>query len=423
MNKTFYDLVVVGGGPAGVAAANAAASSELSVCLIDDNPTLGGQIWRGAEEDSKGKAAHWIGTLKQQKSVDVLRGMRVVDQPQSGTLIAEGATESRGIDFRKLVIATGARERFLPFPGWTLPNITGAGGLQALVKGGLDIRGKRVVVAGSGPLLIAVAAYLREHGAKVLRIAEQTSWPRLLEFGTAIPSQGSKLFEALTYVRKLVGVPFSPNCWPVAANGNGRLEEVTLQLGSRRIVMDCDYLACGFHLVPNTELAALLGCNLHNGLVQVDEFQQTTLPNVYCAGELTGIGGLELSIVEGEIAGYAAAGQHDKAEALFAARKKMRRFARALDAAFALRDELQSLAQPETIVCRCEDVTHAQLSSNTSSSSWREAKLHTRCGMGPCQGRVCGPATHFLYGWTPSSVRTPIFPTRTITLAHKGATE
>jgi D-hydroxyproline dehydrogenase subunit alpha len=161
--------------------------------------------------------------------------------------------------------------------------------------------------------------------------------------------------------------------------------------------------------IPNTELPSLLGCEIENGYVRVDDFQRTTLPQAFCAGEPTGIGGIELALVEGQIAGLASGERADEARSLFGERKKLRAFAQALDRAFQLRTELQRLPSPETIVCRCEDVSYSRLSQ---CDSWRAAKLQTRCGMGPCQGRVCGPATQFLFRWNPDSVRPPIFPVR-----------
>jgi NADPH-dependent 2,4-dienoyl-CoA reductase/sulfur reductase-like enzyme len=193
------------------------------------------------------------------------------------------------------------------------------------------------------------------------------------------------------------------------AHGEEKLAAVTLVRGSKRWQVACDYLACGFHLAPNVELAELLGCAVESGSVRVDEFQQTSVPKVYSAGETTGIGGLELSLVEGEIAGLAAAGKHEAARKLFATRAKQRKFAELLNRTFALREELKYLSTPETIVCRCEDVTVERLRMH---SSWRAAKLQTRCGMGPCQGRVCGGAVEFLFGWRPTSVRPPVLPVR-----------
>jgi hypothetical protein len=167
-------------------------------------------------------------------------------------------------------------------------------------------------------------------------------------------------------------------------------------------------------LIPNVELPSLLGCAVSHGCVQVDHFQKTTVSSVYCAGEPTSVGGVELAIIEGQIAGLSAAGRATEAGAWFGKRRKARRFAELLDRTFRLRAELRSLPLPETMICRCEDVPYSRLRQHTS---WRSAKLHTRCGMGPCQGRVCGPATQFLFKWNPDSVRPPVFPARVETLA------
>jgi D-hydroxyproline dehydrogenase subunit alpha len=400
------DVLVVGAGPAGLAAAWRAAKSGLRVSVVDDNPAAGGQIWRGEQaKPSSAEAQEWFERIR---SVDIqmINGARVFQQPEAGTLLAETPEGVCELNYTSLVLATGARERFLPFPGWTLPNVMGAGGLQALVKTGLPIEGKRVVVAGSGPLLLAVAAYLRGRGAEVLLIAEQASSVQLVRFGIG---SFSKRSQALALKRQLKGVPYQSGCWVSAAHGEEKLESVTLFRGGKRRQIACDYLACGFHLVPNVELAELLGCLVRDGVVKVDQYQQTTVANVFSAGESTGIGGLELSLVEGEIAGLAAAGNLNEAQKLFPIREKHRKFADLLNRTFALRDELKHLAAPETIVCRCEDVTFERLSVH---ESWRAAKLQTRCGMGPCQGRVCGGAVEFLFGWRAESVRPPALPVR-----------
>jgi NADPH-dependent 2,4-dienoyl-CoA reductase/sulfur reductase-like enzyme len=401
-----FDVLVVGGGPAGMAAAACAAEARLNVGILDDNFSLGGQVWRGESVNANSHCAQWIQRVRA-AGAHVKSGVRVVHQPEPGTLLAESPEARYQVGYQKLVLATGARERFLPFPGWTLPNIMGAGGLQALVKSGLPIAGKRVVVAGSGPLLLAVAAYLRRRGAIVPIVCEQASWASLARFAASIASHRDKLMQSISLRRELWRVPFAANSWPVAAEGEHALAAVVILRNGQCVRISCDYLACGFHLVPNTELAVLLGCQTQNGSVSVTKLQQTSVLNVYCAGEPAGIGGLELALVEGQIAGLAAAGHRDVPEKLFKTRKKLRRFAGALDRAFALRPELRRLCSPETLICRCEDVSYRKLNEHTS---WRAAKLYTRCGMGPCQGRVCGPVTEFLFGWHTDSVRPPIFP-------------
>jgi NADPH-dependent 2,4-dienoyl-CoA reductase/sulfur reductase-like enzyme len=338
----------------------------------------------------------------------------VVHQPGAGVLLAENLDSFFELTYEKLVLATGAREKFLPFPGWTLPNVMGAGGLQAMVKSGLPIRGKRVLVAGTGPLLLAVAAYLRKHGAEIPVICEQASWKSLAKFGLTLFSWPQKIIQGFQLKRDLAGVSFAANSWPLAAHGQKTLESVTISRAGKNQNIPCDYLACGFHLVPNIELPLLLGCAVDNGCVQVDDLQTTTVPSVFCAGEPTSVGGVELALIEGQVAGLAAAGHASGARKLFGKRQKARRFARLLDRTFRLRSELRSLSLPDTIVCRCEDVSYSRLRQHRS---WRAAKLHTRCGMGPCQGRVCGPATQFLFNWNPDSVRPPVFPARVETLA------
>jgi NADPH-dependent 2,4-dienoyl-CoA reductase/sulfur reductase-like enzyme len=409
-----FDVLVIGGGPAGMAAAVRAAECGVEVGIVDDNATLGGQIWRGEADDGENQDAIRWSEMLRTAGVTKLCGKRVFDQPEARVLFAEGDDDLCELRYRNLILATGARERFLPFPGWTLPNVMGAGGLQAMVKSGLPIRGKRVVVGGTGPLLLAVAAYLRKHGAEIPIICEQASWSMLAGFSMALLAQPAKIAQGIQLKRELAGVRFAANSWPLAARGQQELESVTISRRGKSETIECDYLACGFHLVPNLELQQLLGCQIREGYVHVDEFQRTTVEGVFCAGEPTGIGGVELAIIEGQIAGLVAGGGLEKARLLFRDRDKRRRFARRLDHTFRLRPELKNLPSAETLVCRCEDVSYSRLQQQTS---WRSAKLQTRCGMGPCQGRVCGPATQFLFKWEPDSVRPPVFPARVASLA------
>ena len=403
--RLHFEIVVVGAGPAGIAAATAAAESRRSVVILDDNPSPGGQIWRGAgvSQPARGAGA-WLQRLGR-SPLQVTSGAKVF-HIEDGRLAAETNRGVLDISYRELILATGARELFLPFPGWTLPGVFGAGGLQALMKAGLPVAGKRIVVAGTGPLLLAVAAYARQHGAKVVAICEQSEWSKLARFSMAAASAASKWKDALRFGWQLKGVPYWTNAWAVEAVGRERVERVRVSHRGETREIACDYLACGFHLVPNLELASFIGCSIENGFVAVDEFQKTSVPDVYCAGETTGIGGLEKSLIEGRIAGYAATANERAARAAFAERERGAHFAAAMKAAFQLRPELKKLAGPRTLLCRCEDVEFRRASQH---KSWREAKLHTRCGMGACQGRVCGAAAEFLFGWKTTSVRPPVF--------------
>lgn len=405
-----FDIVIVGAGPAGLAAAQAAASAGGSVAVLDDNPQAGGQIWRGGPQHSgDARAARLWTTLSQTRNVRFFNSAKVLLPSAPGVLLVETPDAAFTLGYRKLILATGARERLLPFPGWTLPGVFGAGGLQALAKGGFPVAGKRIVVAGSGPLLLAVAATLTERGAQVLAILEQAPLHRVARFACSLAATPSKLLQAIRLRRQLAGIPYHLNSHVLRAEGDEHLTQVLLQIGSRQQAIDCDYLACGFGLIPNTEAANAFGCSVADGAVQVDRWQQTSVADLYCAGESTGIGGVDLALAEGQIAGLAAIGNLTQAARHVAERRRWQSFAARLARAFALRDELRRLADANTIVCRCEDVCHGQLQQQPG---WRSAKLHTRCGMGPCQGRICGGATDFLYGWTQDSVRVPLTPAR-----------
>jgi NADPH-dependent 2,4-dienoyl-CoA reductase/sulfur reductase-like enzyme len=376
---------------------------------VDDTPWLGGQIWRGEQSHPKQpQAQQWLDKFRR-SGATLLDRTSVVAAPASGVLLAERANQPCEIHWQKLILATGARELFLPFPGWTLPGVIGPGGLQALVKNGWPIAGKRVVVCGTGPLLLAVANGLRSHGAKIVFIAEQASFGRILEFGFKLLRHPGKIFQSIGITVGILGIPFRCGVWPVKVEGGDSLQRVTLTNGRRTWTEECDFLACGFHLVPNVELPLALGCELENGFVRVDRWQTTTVANVFCAGEPTGIGGADCALTEGQIAGYAASGQTARAEALFKQRAAWHGFRDALARTYILREELRKLAADDTLLCRCEDVTVGRVKQ---FSGWREAKLLSRCGMGACQGRVCGAAAKFVLGWGMDSVRPPILPAR-----------
>jgi hypothetical protein len=234
-----------------------------------------------------------------------------------------------------------------------------------------------------------------------------------MRFAFGLLRHPAKVAQAATLKSSLLGVPYRYGCWIEAAEGNGRLERLIIRQGNRRWTEPCDFAGIAFGLCPNSELPSLLGCRIVNEAVAVDEYGNASVEDIYCVGECAGIGGVDLSLLEGEIAGYAAAGRHDRAQTLFARRDKARGFANRLNSAFALREELKFLPKDDTFVCRCEDVNYGRLKN---VSSFRAAKLHTRCGMGSCQGRVCMPATQFLFGWRAESIRPPIFPARVGTL-------
>jgi len=415
------DVLVVGAGPAGQAAAREAASRGRSVIVVDDNASPGGQIWR------RDHAHPRVSPLEQDAcrlGATFVQQSMVLGRDDRGAMMVarEGASTGCTVAFRRLVLATGASERFVPFPGWTLPGVMGAGALQAMLKQGMDVRGRGVVVAGSGPLLLAVAALARRsRGARVVGIVEQSPPRRVRGMLPPLLGQPAKLLQGAGLLGSLAFVPRFGGWWPVAALGDDRVRAVEITDGTRRRRLACDVLACGFGLVPRTRLAATLGCRVVGGAVMIDHRCATSVPDVFAAGECTGIGGVGKSIVEGRIAGAAAAGDDTLASTLAPRLARELAFMRALASCYALRPELRTLAADDTIVCRCEDVARGSL---RAMGSWREAKLRTRLGMGPCQGCVCGPIASMLEGWTVEDARPPAFnvPLAALRGLHQGTT-
>lgn len=408
------DVLIIGSGPAGMAAALAAAPTGVSIVMVDDNPAPGGQIWRdGPGVVLPSNAQQLRQALRRHANITLLNSTKLVVVVGSKEVLLEDTTQAWRLRYDKAIVCTGARELLLPFPGWTLPGVTGAGGLQALIKGGLSVRGERIVVAGSGPLLLAVAAAAKAAGAQVLHVAEQAPLAAVAAFTASLRHWPSKAIQALG----LLHTGYRTSSHVITASGQDRLASVQLQLGAHRVDVACDRLACGFGLLPNTQIGQALGCALNTeGAIAVDDWQACSLPDHFAAGECTGFGGSERALVQGRIAGLAAVGQYIDAQALLPSRQSWDRFAASLKQHFALGSAVKNLATPDTLVCRCEDVAYAQIAA---CNSWVEAKLSTRCGMGACQGRVCGSATQQLFGWSLPVPRTPLTPTRVSSLVQK----
>ncbi|WP_345816070.1 FAD-dependent oxidoreductase [Paraburkholderia sp. PREW-6R] len=434
--NSHFDIVVVGAGPAGLHAARAAAREGASVALLDDNPRAGGQIWRqGPGHPPQAPLQALLATLGEQHRLTYWPSTRVVaplDRPLDAPLASRGLlleSAERGgvsITYDRLILATGARELLLPFTGWTLPGVTGAGALQALIKGGMPVRGERVVIAGSGPLLIAALASAHAAGARVVAVVEQASALDVARFTASLLVEPAKLRQAIG-----MGLSSGLASWRYwtgsvvkAAYGNGRVEQVTIRRGERDVTLDCERVACGYGLVPNSTLAQALGCAIGDaGEIMVDDAQRTSVHSVLAAGECTGVGGAERAAVEGEIAGLVASGTRtdDAADGatgsapgvLVARRARWRRFAHRVATAFALQEAARTPPDDATLLCRCEDVSLGEV---RACRDGREAKLHTRCAMGACQGRICGAAASVYFGWPAATPRPPFSPAAIRTL-------
>jgi len=396
------DVAVVGGGPAGMAAALAASLDGASVTLIDEYAAVGGQIWRrrfdevaAAAPASLPRSGRDLCAALAESDVTVLSGATVWAAPEPGLLLLTGSVAS--LRAGAVVLATGAYDRPVAFPGWTLPGVMTAGGAQALAKGQDVIPGRRVLLAGAGPFLLPVAEQLSARGAEVV-VVEATRRREWLRAGPRMLAHPRRLVDYATYrtrVRRIV--------WGhvlVRADGDDRVRSATIApagpdwapTGSER-TFEVDAVCTAYGFTPSVELARALGCELADDAVAHDEEMRTSVPGVFVAGEVTGIGGADLALVEGELAGHAAAARSTRRDlgALRRRRAKLAGFAQILADLFDPREGLLGLADSSTVLCRCEDVTAGAIDAAVAGGATTASalKIVTRCGQGPCQGRVC----------------------------------
>ncbi|WP_329378180.1 NAD(P)/FAD-dependent oxidoreductase [Streptomyces sp. NBC_01351] len=437
------DLAVVGAGPAGLAAAVTAADLGLRVTLLDAGELPGGQYYRhpapalGAARPEAlhhgwGHFARREAALRAHISAGRITYLplhhvwTVVPGGDTWTLHAVAGPEESAatVHATAVLLATGAYERQLPFPGWTLPGVVGAGGAQAMLKAGLVLPGKRVVVAGSGPLLLAVAGSLSAAGATVPAVVEAGAYTAYAGHLPALLRNPGKLVEAVTHGGALARhhVRLLTRHAVTEAHGTDRVEAVTvarldrdwrpLPGTARRI--PCDALAVGHGLVPQLELATGLGCATRRSpdgtvALDLDAAGRTSVPGILSAGETGGIGGAQLALTEGEIAAHTAAGRPAPA-ALTRARARLRAFADAMAAAHRPGAGWTGWLPDDALVCRCEEVPAGRIREAAEELGARDArtvKLLTRAGMGWCQGRMCGPAVAALAGEDPAPDRRP----------------
>jgi NADPH-dependent 2,4-dienoyl-CoA reductase/sulfur reductase-like enzyme len=434
------DVAVVGAGPAGAAAAVTAARAGARVLLLDGEQRPGGQYWRhgpgapGASSDAPGDvlgevaehAGEWralsrrlAGELGSGRVVHLAR-TRVwrVDAGVRGPVLqaAGPGGEPLEVSAAAVVLATGAHDRALPFPGWDLPGVLTAGAAQALLKEHGVAAGSRAVVAGTGPFLLPVAVGLAEAGVRVAEVDEAgdgRGWARGWRAAAAAPG---KVADGARYAALLARhrIPLHLRQAVVAAHGDDRLEGVTVARldgdwnvipGSEREVA-CDVAAVGWGFTARLELALQAGCTTAPGpdgapAVAVDEVGRSSVPGVLAAGELTGVGGADLALLEGAVAGTAAAAVAAGREprpappGIAARRERLAAFAAAMHRAHPVRDGWVTWQRDDTLACRCEEVPVAAVReavTELGADDARTAKLLTRAGMGWCQGRICGEA-------------------------------
>lgn len=429
------EVMVIGAGPAGLAAARAARDAGASVVLLDSSDALGGQFWRHLPSTRPSRNEkilhhgwarfHRLSTaLESDTHVRILRSahvwaIEVLDGVAVHAIIGEpdGRQRERRV-FRPdaLVLATGAHDRTLPFPGWDLPGVFTGGAAQAMAKGERLAVGERVLVAGAGPFLLPVAQSLTMAGSRVLAVLEANHAAQLIRGWSPRPWQlvgaAGKGVELAGYVAGQVRhrVPYRLGSAVIAAHGTDRVESVTTARldahwapvagTEENIAVDAICVSHGF--TPRIELAIAAGCALTpERFVVVDDYQRTSVDGVYAAGEITGIGGADLALAEGEIAGLSAAGSTAHSGPARRRRRIFTGFANRIEVAHGIQPGWTAWLDDATVICRCEEVDYGSLRTvahSTQSESFRALKLSSRAGLGICQGRMCGRTVEHLLG-------------------------
>lgn len=441
------DLAIVGAGPAGLSAAVTASRHGASVVVIDEQPAPGGQIFRQpaphVAAQSQGEPARLqrdlhrqgrrlLAEALEQTGIRWLRGYTAwglfpPDEPAAGDgaaapwLAVDGPDGVHRVAAGRVLLAPGAYEWPVPFPGWTLPGVMTAGGLQALVKSQKLLPGRRFLLAGAHPLLLVLAEQLLEAGAELAAVCfvqRRPPLPDLRGLGSLV-RHAPKVLELAGVLGRLVRarVPVLAGHIVVAAEGEGGVEKAFVAPvdasgcvhHDRRQAFACDIVALGFGFLASSELARQAGCHWRwepfggGWVVEHDRWFRSSLSTVFVAGEITGVAGAEVAMLEGRVAAYGALADlgfvsEAQAEALAAPwRQRLQdlyALARMLHraASFPLA-VLAQLMDDDTVICRCEGVRAGELRTALGAhpfmSTTSSAKLYTRAGMGPCQGRLC----------------------------------
>jgi NADPH-dependent 2,4-dienoyl-CoA reductase/sulfur reductase-like enzyme len=425
------DVLIIGAGPAGLAAATSARRAGATVRVLESSNESGGQYWRHLPRTRPAALEprlhhQWERYQKLRSAIESDPALTVdldahvwaIERLDDGVRVNIVCGDVDGSNRRRewvtadaVILATGAHDRALPIPGWTLPGVVTAGAAQAMAKGERIAIGERVLIAGAGPFLFPVAESVRLTGARVVGVYEAAGLRHLARHWLARPwelrSATTKIAELGGYVgTHLRGrIPYRPGWGVVAINGTDRVESATVArldrhwravVGTARTV-ECDAVCLGHGFTPRLELAIAAGCALTpDRFVEVDAGQQTSVSSVFAAGEITGIGGVDLALAEGEIAGWLAAGGSmgdAQLTAAVRARAGFTRFARRLARAHQIGPGWTDWLDSSTVICRCEEVDYGTLRAvrrDTKSVGLRSLKLTTRAGLGLCQGRICG---------------------------------
>jgi octopine oxidase subunit A len=409
-----YDLVVIGGGPAGLAAVSLAARAGLSTVLFDENPGVGGQIYRAITSTPLSDRAilgedYWAGEALAAEAVasgaNIVNGATVWSLDSHRIVGVSIAGAARMIEARRVIVATGSLERPFPIDGWTLPGVMTAGGAQTALKAqGLAPAG-RTVIAGTGPLLWLLAAQILRAGGKVEALLDTTprdNWLRALVHlpDFVLSPYFAKGLKLLREVRAKVPVHRIDS---VTAVGKDKLEQVVFRAGGTERRLPADLLLLHQGVVPNVNLALAAGVahewNDRQLCFQpvIDGEFGTSVPGIAVAGDGAGIAGGTAAAERGRLAAIAAVRALSPAAAVPDAqpiRHRLQREERGRAFLDWLNRPSVAFRQPQgdTLVCRCEEVSAAQVRdmARLGCEGPNQMKAFLRCGMGPCQGRLCG---------------------------------
>lgn len=402
--------VIIGGGPAGQAAAIALSRHGVETLVIDEQPRAGGQILR--QPPPAFRVANWLGggayhalkaqlaTFEDAVGCEWRGGASVIGLARGDDGWNVTLDDGQHVRTRHVLVATGCQDLAVPLPGWTLPGVMSAGAIQAFVKSQQLVPGRRFVLAGTHPLQLVVAAQIVAGGGTVASLCfaqPRARFAALLATPVATLRRAHDLAAALSAYATLIraGVPVRFGCALNAINGDTKVDRVITSHGA----IECDTVGLCYGFVPQSALPRMAGAAMRaagptGGFATIaDEWQRSSLPGLYVAGETTGVTGAAAAMAEGAIAGVgiARALGHDAADPRTTRRALAghRRFAASLDAVADPRDHFPP-ANRDTIICRCEDVTLTMIQS-VGQGSANAVKLASRCGMGRCQGRNCEP--------------------------------
>jgi thioredoxin reductase len=422
---TRAELTIVGAGPAGLSAALEAGKAGAEVLLIDENEHLGGQYYRqptfGARRGLTRARADAGGILE---AVTSLPNVQILPQTtvwgifDRTSVAVSGPDGVRDIEAKALIITTGSFDRAVPLPGWTLPGVFSAGGALTLLKYQHVVPGRKVLLAGAGPLQRSLASQLLDAGCTIVAWLDAASASLWLRQVPKLVGESRLLWQSLRTIFRAwtLGTQLLPRHTVSRIEGDDQVKHAWITRvdsewrpipGSERR-FDVDAVVFGFGLVPSIELTCLAGCEHHyvasrgGWIPRHSDRMETTVPGVFVAGEVAGSAGAAIAAEQGRVAGIAAAsflGHLSEAEARRRATpihkrlRKLRRARSGLDELSALREGLLQLITPDTIVCRCEEITAAAIHDTIAdgSGSLRTVKARTRAGMGHCQGRLCSP--------------------------------